>query len=87
MWYNGHGIDMGRVYRGYWLGVADGWYYGCGEYGAEGLDPVSLMRRRYPAEWLPQTPEEEKGWTPDRIVNSQSGDMSYFVFSSDEPPP
>lgn len=80
MWYNGHGIDMGRVYRGYWLGVADGWYYGCGEYGAEGLDPVSLMRRRYPAEWLPQTPEEEKGWTPDRIVNSQSGDMSYFFY-------
>ena len=38
------------------------------------------MRRRYPAEWLPQTPEEEKGWTPDRIVNSQSGDMSYFFY-------
>lgn len=80
MWYNGHGIDMGRVYRGYWLGVADGWYYGCGEYGAEGLDPVSLMRRRYPAEWLPQTAEEEKSWDPDRIVNSQSGNMSYFFY-------
>lgn len=80
MWYNGHGIDAGRVYRGYWLGVADGWYYGCGEYGAEGLDPVSLMRRRYPSDWLPQTPEEEKCWDPDRIVNAQSGNMSYFFY-------
>ena len=80
MWYNGHGIDMGRVYRGYWLGVAENWYYGCGEYGAEGLDSVSMMRRRYPAKWLPQTPEEEKEWDPGSIVNAQSGNMFYFFY-------
>lgn len=80
MWYNGHGMDMGKVYRGYWLGVAENWYYGCGEYGAEGLDSVSLMRRRYPSEWLPQTPAEEKEWNPDRIVNAQSGNMFYFFY-------
>ena len=43
---------------------------GCGEYGAEGLDPVDLMRRRYPKEWLQC---DEKGdWYPDRIVRAQT---------------
>ncbi len=83
-WYNGHGIDMGMLHRGYWLGVKDGWYYGCGEFGAEGLDPVSLMRRRYPASWLPQTPEEEKTWDPGRIKDAQSGNMHFFYYDTQE---
>lgn len=81
-WYNGHGIDMGSLYRGNWLGIKDGWYCGCGEFGAEGLDPVSLMRRRYPKEWLPQSPEEEKVWSPSKIVNSQTGNMHYFFYDT-----
>lgn len=81
-WYNGHGIDMGRLYRGYWLGVKDGWYYACGEFGAEGLDSVDLMRRRYPKEWLPQTKEEESVWSPSRIVNAQSGNMHFFFYDT-----
>lgn len=83
-WYNGHGIDMGMLHRGYWLGVKEGWYYGCGEFGAEGLDSVSLMRRRYPAEWLPQTPEEEKEWEPGRIKDAQSGNMHFFYYDTQE---
>ena len=83
-WYNGHGIDMGKLYRGYWLGVKEGWYYACGEFGAEGLDTVDLMRRRYPKEWLPQSPEEEKTWSPSRIVNAQSGNMHYFFYDTQE---
>ena len=83
-WYNGHGIDMGMLHRGYWLGVKDGWYYGCGEFGAEGLDPVPLMRRRYPAAWLPQTPEEEKAWEPGRIKDAQSGNMHFFYYDTQE---
>lgn len=83
-WYNGHGIDMGKLHRGYWLGVKEGWYYGCGEFGAEGLDPVSLMRRRYPAAWLPQTPEEEKIWEPGRIKDAQSGNMHFFYYDTQE---
>ncbi len=83
-WYNGHGIDLGKLHRGYWLGVKDGWYYGCGEFGAEGLDPVALMRARYPKEWLPQTPEEEKAWEPSRIVNAQSGNMHFFYYDTQE---
>lgn len=83
-WYNGHGIDMGKLHRGYWLGVKDGWYYGCGEFGAEGLDPVPLMRARYPKEWLPATPEEEKLWTPAQIKDSQSGNMHYFYYDTQD---
>ena len=83
-WYNGHGIDMGKLHRGYWLGVKEGWYYGCGEFGAEGLDPVPLMRARYPKEWLPATPEEEKTWTPARIKDSQSGNMHYFYYDTQD---
>ena len=83
-WYNGHGIDMGKLHRGYWLGVKDGWYYGCGEFGAEGLDPVPLMRARYPKEWLPQTDEEEKRWTPGNIKDSQSGNMHYFYYDTQD---
>ncbi len=83
-WYNGHGIDMGKLHRGYWLGVKDGWYYGCGEFGTEGLDPVPLMRRRYPASWLPQTEEEEKTWEPGRIKDSQSGNMHFFYYDTQE---
>ena len=81
-WYNGHGIDMGKLHRGYWLGVKEGWYYGCGEFGAEGLDPVPLMRARYPKEWLPQTPEEEKHWDPGMIKDAQSGNMHYFYYDT-----
>ncbi len=83
-WYNGHGIDLGKLHRGHWLGVKDGWYYGCGEFGAEGLDPVPLMRARYPKEWLPQTAEEEKVWEPGRIVNAQSGNMHFFYYDTQE---
>ena len=79
-WYNGHGIDMGRLNKGYWMPVKDGWYYGCGEFGCEGLDPANVMRDHYPASWLPQTPEEEKTWTPRSIVNAQTGSFYYFFY-------
>ena len=52
-WYNGHGIDLGKLHKGYWQRVKPGWVYGCGEFGAEGLDPVGVMRKHYPQAWLP----------------------------------
>jgi len=79
-WYNGHGIDMGRLYRGYWMPVKEGWYYGCGEFGSEGLDPVSVMKKYYPKEWLPQTEEEEKGWSPNSIIRAQVGNFYRFFY-------
>lgn len=74
-WYNGHGIALGLLHRGYWQPVRGGWYYACGEFGAEGLDPVSVMRKCYPEDWLPRTPEEEKDWTPSRILMAQTGNF------------
>lgn|GEM_PF-165670 len=80
-WYNGHGIDVGRLHRGYWLPVKPDWYYGCGEFGAEGLDAVELMRRRYPPEWLPQQ-DAEADWSPSAICQAQTGRFHYFFFDT-----
>jgi hypothetical protein len=81
-WYNGHGVDLGLLHKGHWQAVKPGWCYGCGEFGAEGLDPVETMRKYYPSAWLPQTPEEETTWTPDRIVQAQTGRFHYLWFET-----
>ena len=81
-WYNGHGVDLGALHKGYWQQVKPGWVYGCGEFGAEGLDPVDLMRRHYPAAWLPQSAEEEKTWSPSKIVSAQTGQMHNNFFET-----
>ncbi|MFP4443838.1 MAG: glycosyl hydrolase 2 galactose-binding domain-containing protein [Spirochaetia bacterium] len=79
-WYNGHGLDIGKLHKGYWQKVKPGWMYGCGEFGAEGLDPENVMRKYYPENWLPQSAEEEKDWSPDSIVRAQSGKFSYMWY-------
>ena len=79
-WYNGHGIDMGRLYKGYWMPVKPGWYYGSGEFGSEALDSEQVMRTYYPKEWLPQSQEEESAWTPNEIVRAQTGKFYYFFY-------
>ena len=81
-WYNGHGVDAGALHKGDWLPVKPGWYYGCGEFGTEGLDSVDLMRRRYPSHWLPASPEEEFSWSPNSIVGAQSGNFHYFFYET-----
>ncbi len=81
-WYNGHGVELGKLHKGFWQRVKPDWFYGCGEFGAEGLDFADLMRRRYPASWLPQSPEEETDWMPDRIKNAQSGRFHYMFFDT-----
>ena len=73
-WYNGHGIDIGRLHRGYWLSVRPGWYYGCGEYGAEGLDSADVMDRFYPESWLTEP------FDPGRIRRSQTGPFGAFFY-------
>ncbi len=82
LWYNGCGIPAGALHKGWWLPVKDGWNYGCGEFGVEGLDPVDLMHRRYPKDWLPRTPEEEADWSPARIVGAQTANFHYFFFET-----
>jgi hypothetical protein len=81
-WYNGHGIEMGKLHKGFWQRVKPGWMYGCGEFGAEGLDEVSLMRKYYPPQWLPHTAEEEAAWTPNRITSAQTGRYHYMFFET-----
>ena len=74
MWYNGHGIDIGLLHKGYWLSTKPGWYYGCGEYGAEGLDFREVMENNYPKEWL------KEPFDPCNIINAQTGRFYYFFY-------
>ncbi len=83
-WYNGHGIDVGKLHKGYWQRVKPGWFYGCGEFGTEGLDFVGIMKRYYPKHWLPKNKAEEKTWIPDleHIPHAQTGNFHYMWFDS-----
>lgn len=76
MWYNAHGIDIGRLHKGYWLSVKPGWYYGCGEFGIEGLDFPEVMREFYPADWC------EEPFNPNKIGQAQSGNFHYFFYET-----
>ncbi|MEK3884667.1 glycoside hydrolase family 2 TIM barrel-domain containing protein [Paenibacillus sp. PL2-23] len=82
LWYNGHGIDAGMLHKGYWTAVKPDWYYGCGEYGAEGLDAVETMLAHYPKEWLPSNPDAETEWSPSAIVQAQTGSFHYYFYDT-----
>lgn len=70
MWYSHHAIPIGKLLAGYLPPVKEGWMAGCGEYGAEGLDPVNVMKKYYPREWL--ACDGEGHWYPDKIVRAQT---------------
>ncbi|MFV0502442.1 MAG: sugar-binding domain-containing protein [Lachnospirales bacterium] len=70
MWYTNHGQPIGKLMRGYLPPVKKGWMIGCGEYGAEGLDPVDVMVYYYPKEWIEK--EKDGTWYPHKIVRAQS---------------
>lgn len=78
MWYNGHGIDIGKLHRGYWLSIKPGWYCGCGEFGAEGLDFPDVMRECYPKEWI------KEPFFPGNIVRAQTGSFYYFFYDKQD---
>ncbi len=81
-WYNGHGLGLGKMHKGYWQPVKPGWLYGCGEFGAEGLDPLNVMQKYYPKKWLPQTPAEEQTWSANRIAMSQTNQFHYMWYNT-----
>ncbi len=81
-WYNGHGLPLGKLYKGYWQPVKPGWLYGCGEFGAEGLDNLTTMKERYPISWLPSRPAEEASWTPARIPAAQTWRFHWMWFGT-----
>jgi hypothetical protein len=70
-WYQWDRLPLGALNKGFWHATKPGWHYGCGEFGAEGLDSADLMRRRCPAHWL--TPDPVEGWNPGMIAECQTG--------------
>lgn len=78
MWYNSHGIEIGRLNKGYWIPVKPNWYYGCGEYGTEGLDSCEVMCRYYPKEWI------KEPFCPGNIVRAQTQDFHRFFYDTQE---
>lgn len=83
-WYNGHGIELGRLHKGYWMGIKGDWNYACGEFGMEGLDTVSLMKKYYPKEWLPKNDDDE--WTPATIPGDPPPQLGHLHYNFYETP-
>ncbi|MEI6176198.1 MAG: sugar-binding domain-containing protein [Verrucomicrobiota bacterium] len=77
-WYGNHGIAQDKLHEGYWCSVLKGWMYGCGEFGAEGLDSVQTMMKHYPKEWT--ATNADGSWTPDKILGSQTWSMRKYRF-------
>lgn len=79
-WYIGHGIDLGKVHAGHWLPVKEGWHYGCGEFGAEGLDPFQVMQAYYPKAWGIR--KIDAAWDPGVIPMAQTKNFHYLWYNS-----
>lgn len=71
IWY-GNGIRS--VYEGGWFDTHAGWMYGCGEFGAEGLDDTGFMRKHYPDAWL--RVNDEGKWEPKSVPRCQTQAMA-----------
>ncbi len=76
LWYNGHGIDFGKLHKGHWFDVKRDWCFGCGEHGIEGLDPRSVMEKYYPKSWLCEP------FDPANIIRAQSAGMHGFFYDT-----
>ncbi|MCK4465943.1 MAG: hypothetical protein KAU83_09540, partial [Bacteroidales bacterium] len=81
-WYNGHGLGLGKLHKGYWQWVKPEWYYACGEFGAEGLDNIDVMKKYYPEAWLPKNREDEKKWNSGFIKAAQTQMFHYMWFNT-----
>jgi hypothetical protein len=81
-WYNGHGLGLGQMYKGYWQQIKPGWFYACGEFGAEGLDPLNVMQKYYPKAWLPKDKGDDKDWNANRISMSQTHRFHYMWYNT-----
>lgn len=73
MWYTNHALPIGDLYKGYLPATRKDWKMGCGEYGTEGLDNLSLMKKYYPKQWLPAN--DDDFWIPDKIIKAQTNSM------------
>lgn len=75
IWYDGHGVDLDVMSRGGWMPISKGWMFGCGEFGAEGLDHESLINRCYPPEW--KRKEADGTWSPKYMETEFSTSQTY----------
>lgn len=66
-WY---GNNMRNQYLGGWYNTVAGWMCSCGEFGAEGLDEISLMKKYYPESW--RTSQKDGKWSPNQIPSCQT---------------
>lgn len=78
-WYIGHGVDLGGIHQGKWLPIKPDWHFGCGEFGAEGLDSYALMQK-YPQHWQPETPDAP--WTPAVIAMAQTWNFHFLWYDA-----
>lgn len=83
-WYNGHALDLGKFHKGYWQLIKPNWLYGCGEFGAEGLDPINTMKKYYPKKWLPENAADDLQWTANRISKSQTNTFHYMWYPTQQ---
>ncbi len=67
IWY---GDGMRNNYIGAWHDTRAGWMYGCGEFGAEGLDNIAFMKKYYPSAWLQLKVDDQ--WDPRNIPGCQT---------------
>ena len=79
-WYIGQGIDLGALHKGKWLAVKPGWHFGCGEFGAEGLDSFEVMTSEYPESWKPAS--FDASWSPSVISMSQSWNFHFLWYDT-----
>ena len=78
VWYNGHGLGLGELHKGYWQKVKPGWYYACGEFGAEAFDSYEVVKKYWPKKWLPE--DESEQWWPDKVVKAQTYRFHYMWY-------
>ena len=82
IWYNGHGLGLGALHKGYWQMVKPDWYYACGEFGSEGLDNYETMMKYWPTAWLPKDTAE--AWRPDKVALAQTNDFHYMWYPTQD---
>lgn len=78
IWYNGHGLGLGELHKGHWQKVKPDWYYGCGEFGSEGLDSYGVIKKYWPKSWLPENENEQ--WYPDKVTLAQTNRFHYMWY-------
>ena len=79
-WYIGQGIDLGALHQNHWLPIKPDWHFGCGEFGAEGLDSYEVMAEEYPEDWKPDSPDAP--WTPAVIAMSQTWKFHFLWYDA-----